>query len=188
MNFNEHFRISGRHAFLSPSQYHWVNYDTDRLRTRFRTSQASIEGSELHAYAAEAIELREWQVDDESTLGMYINTCIREQMKPEVVLYWSDNCFGTADAIDLKGNLLQVFDLKTGVSRTSERQLEVYCAIACMEYGWDPFTLEYDLRIFQHNEVRHYSADPDFISYIIEKILAFDPILNQLREEEEGLL
>lgn len=187
MQFNEHSRIKGRHAFLSPSQYSWTNYDTDKLRTRYRTVRAAAEGSEWHAYAAEAIELREWQADEVSTVGLYINECIRFNMQPEVVLYWTDNCFGTADAIGLKDRLLQIFDLKTGVSRTSPKQLEVYAAIFCMEYGVDPYDLEYDLRIFQHGEARCYTADPEYIDYIINQIIVFDEEINRIREEEEEL-
>lgn len=183
MEFNDHSRFEGRHAFLSPSQYHWINYDPDRLRTRFVTAQAAMVGSELHAYAAEAISLREWQVDEDSTVGFYVNECIRHGMSPEVVLYYSDNCFGTADAIDLQGNVLKIFDLKTGNSRTSEHQLEVYSAIFCLEYGFDPYTLAFDLRIFQNGEARCYVADPNYIVQIIEQILLFDAEIDRMREE-----
>lgn len=183
MQFNEHARLNGRHAFLSPSQYHWINYDADRLRTRYKTSQAAMEGTDQHYYAAEAISLREWQADETTTLGLYVNECIRHAMHPEVVLYYSDNCFGTADAIDLVGSTLKIFDLKTGVSRTSEKQLEVYAAIACIEYGWDPYSLEYDLRIFQFGEARCYTTEPETIQAIIEKIIAFDIEIDHIREE-----
>lgn len=186
MRFNEHSRQAGQHAFLSPSAYHWVNYSTEKLRERYRTARAAAIGSSLHAYAAEAIELREWQMNDEETLGMFINDCIREGMTPEQVLYYSDNAFGTADAIRFALNKLQVWDLKTGASKTSEHQLEVYVALFCLEYGIDPYDIdEIELRIYQGDEVRMYDVDPKYIWYIMGKIVEFDVQLTELRLEEQ---
>lgn len=186
MRFNDHSQLEGRHSFLSPSSYHWVNYDFDRLTTRFHTSRAALLGLEQHAYAAEAIALREYQMDETSTLGMYINDCIGFKMRSELLLYYSDNCFGTADAFAHRYNILRISDLKTGVSRTSEKQLEVYAAIYCLEYDIDPFDIRrIELRIYQNNECRLYRADPAVILGIMIKIVDFDQHLNLLRMEEE---
>ena len=185
MHFRRHSNLPSDHAFLSPSYYHWVNYDEEKLSVRWRTARAALEGVEDHKYAAEAIELREFQMDESHTLGMYINDCIRDRMTPELVLYYSDNCFGTADAISFRNRLLRIRDLKTGITRTSVSQLEVYTALFCLDYGEDPYEIETELRIYQNDEVREYTADPAHIAYIIGKIIAFDERLNELRLEEE---
>src|SRR3954466_14281974 len=125
MRFREHSHLSGQHAFLSPSTYHWINYDEEKLKFRYKTMRAALEGMEHHRYAAIAIEEREIQDDETTTVGMYINQCIQYGMSPEVVLYYSPNAFGTVDAIAYKYRRLRISDLKTGVSRTSEHQLEI---------------------------------------------------------------
>lgn len=186
MRFKRHSNLAGEHALLSPSSYHWINYSDEKLVYRFKAARAALEGIEDHKYAAEAIELRETQLASNTTLGMYINDCIRRRMAPEQVLYYSDNCFGTPDAIAYRRNILQISDLKTGISRTSEHQLEIYAALFCLEYHIDPFDIKaIILRIYQNDEIREYEADPNHIADIMDKIIAFDIKLNELRMEEE---
>lgn len=31
MQWNDHSRLTGQHAFLGASKYHWLNYDAQRL-------------------------------------------------------------------------------------------------------------------------------------------------------------
>lgn len=105
-------------------------------------------------------------------------------MSPEVVLFFSPNAYGTADAIAYRHRRLRISDLKSGVSRTSEHQLEVYAALFCLEYEMDPFSMrDIELRIYQDGRVRPYIGDPIFIRSIMDKIVEFDKILNELREE-----
>ena len=94
MRFKKHFHLEGQHEFLSPSVYHWINYDEERLEFRYKLSRAAIEGMEQHRYAAIAIEEREIQDDETTTVGMYINQCIQYHMHPEVVLYFSLTLLG----------------------------------------------------------------------------------------------
>jgi len=124
------------------------------------------------------------QDDETTTLGMYINQCIQYRMSPEVVLFYSPNAFGTVDAIAYRHRRLRISDLKTGATRTSEHQLEVYAALFCLEYEIDPFSMrDIELRIYQDSGVRSYIGDPYFIKGIMDKITKFDKLLNQLREE-----
>ena len=117
---------------------------------------------------------------------MYINQCIQYKMTPEVFLYYSPNCFGTADAIAYRYKVLRISDLKSGETRTSEYQLEVYAAIFCLEYEIDPFDMRgIELRIYQHGVCRVYDADPGRIKWIMDKIVHFDRKINELREEDE---
>jgi hypothetical protein len=185
MHFKEHSNLAGAHAFLSPSSYHWINYTTEKLTHRWHTAQASILGVEHHRFADEAIA-RGWYQDDDTTLSMYINDCIRFRMTPEVLLYYSDNCFGTADAIAYRYGKLRISDYKSGMTKASIHQLEVYAAIFCLEYEVHPWDIQsIQLRIYQFGECHLYDGDPDFILQIMEKIIAFDSQLNILRQEEK---
>lgn len=183
MNFKRHSNLAGEHAFLSPSYYHWINYSPDRLVERWYTYQATLLGTLQHAYAAEQIAAGIIQ-DGDSLLDRYINDCIMFKMTAEVVLFYSENCFGTADAIVFRRNILRISDLKTGVSRTSVHQLEVYAALFCLEYEVDPYEISMELRIYQGDEVRLYDGDPSDIVAIQKKIIIFDHRLNQLKREE----
>lgn len=143
-----------------------------------------MEGVEQHRYAAICIEEGIVQDDETTTVGLYINQCIQYKMSAEVVLFYSPNAFGTVDAISYRYGVLRISDLKTGVSRTSEHQLEVYAALFCLEYEIDPFSMrDIQLRIYQDGCVREYIGDPYIIKGIMDKIVMFDGILNQLREE-----
>ena len=53
----------------------------------------------------------------------YVNDAIKYDMTPEVPLYFSEFCFGTADAISFKDSLLRIHDLKTGKSQPHMEQL-----------------------------------------------------------------
>ena len=57
MNFNKHYSLVGKHAFLGASKYHWVNYDTDKLAESFLRQQATLKGTILHDFAAQCITL-----------------------------------------------------------------------------------------------------------------------------------
>jgi hypothetical protein len=143
-----------------------------------------LEGIEHHRYAAICIEEGIVQDDETTTVGLYINQCIQYKMAAEVVLFYSPNAFGTVDAIAFRYRLLRISDLKTGVTRVSEHQLEVYAALFCLEYEIDPFSLRgIELRLYKDGRVFLYDADPYFIRDIMDKIIRFDEILNRLREE-----
>lgn len=105
-------------------------------------------------------------------------------MSSEIVLFYSPNAFGTVDAIAYAYRRLRISDLKTGVTRTSEHQLEVYAALFCLEYEIDPFSLRsIELRIYQDGRARRYDGNPHVIKGIMDKIVHFDSVLNRLREE-----
>lgn len=189
MKFNDHSRLKGLHAFLSPSSYHWVNYSDEKLDARYLTSMAAARGTALHEFAQKAIELGVKMPSNGQTLSLYVNDAIGFKMVSEQPLVYSENCFGTADAIKFskpknrKRPLLRIHDLKTGTTPTSEMQLYIYAAIFCLEYGYKPFDIDYELRIYQNDEVRIYVPDPDEIAHIMDKIITFDNRIQQLREE-----
>lgn len=184
MRWNRHLRLQGEHAFLSPSNYHWINYTPNRLIERWTAAQASAYGNMQHEYCIREIEARRHS-DLIGTIGMYINDGIKYKMECEQVLYYSDNCFGTADTIAFRYKTLRIHDLKTGVVPGSVHQLEVYAALFCLEYEVDPFEIKIELRIYQADEVAVYDADPEDINFIMEKIQEFDKLIHFRRMEEE---
>ncbi len=183
MNFNEHSDLTGKHAFLSPSNYHWINYSEDKLTDRYIANRAAQKGIELHEFAHNAIRLGINLPDDGSTLSAYVNDAIGFKMATEQPLYFSDNCYGHADAICYRNGILRVHDLKTGVIEASHHQLEVYAALFCLEYIVTPFEIEIELRIYQSAEVRIFIPFPETISMIMEKIITFDQAIEELKEK-----
>lgn len=182
MDFNEHLRLEGKHSFLSPSQYHWVNYSPEKLEERYYNSEATKRGTELHAYAAAAIRLNRKQPRGKNgdTVAMFINDAIGYSMTPEQPLYYSEYCFGTADAISFWKNKLRIHDLKTGAVPASMMQLYIYAALFCLEYGFKPENIDIELRIYQSNEcVKEVPSDSD-ISDVMNKIIDFSAILSRL--------
>jgi hypothetical protein len=154
------------------------------LAERWTAAQAATYGIAQHAYAQGEIQAGRLS-SHVGTLGMYINDAIRYRMNCEQVLFYSENCFGTADAISFRYRTLRIFDLKTGVVPGSVHQLEIYAALFCLEYDIDPFKINIELRIYQADEVIVYDADPEDIAFIMEKIQEFDQQIEQLKIEEE---
>lgn len=183
MNFNSHFELVGRHAFLSASKYHWTNYDEEKLDSSFLTAQAAQRGTEIHAWAAEAIRLGFNLPRNKQTVNAYVNDALGYKMTPEQVLYYSDNCFGTADAISFKREKLRIHDLKTGVSKSNVRQLEIYAAMFCLEYRMRPAEIEMEFRIYQNDDVQIFEGDPDDITHIMDKIVRYDKRITKIRME-----
>lgn len=185
MKFNDNSKLAGQHAFLSASKNSWVNYPEDKLDRVFLSSMAANRGTRLHALASTLIDLRVRLPEEPTTLNLYVNDGIGFRMKSEITFFYSINSFGTADSASFRNNKLRIHDLKTGLFHTSERQLEVYAALFCLEYNFRPFDIEIELRIYQNDEVRIYEADPVTISLIMDKIVVFDKRISQLREEAE---
>lgn len=183
MDFKKHSDLSGKHAFLSPSNYHWVNYDEEKLIRTYSKWQATEKGTRLHALAHDLISLGVRLPENNHTLNLYVNDAIGFKMIPEQVLYFSDNCFGTADAISFRRKTLRIHDLKTGESRASIHQLEVYAAIFCLEYGYKPHRIKIELRIYQSNNVIVANPSADDIQAIMDKIVMFDKKIENLRSE-----
>lgn len=186
MLFNTHSQLAGRHAFLSASKYHWTNYDEDKLDHTYLKHLAIQRGTELHAFAYSAIRLGVKLPRNQKTLNMYVNDAIGFRMTPEQPLYYSDNCFGTADTIAFRRGVLRIHDLKTGVTAVSARQLEVYAALFCLEYRMKPFEIQTELRIYQNDEIQIYEADADVIMHIIDKIITFDKRIEAIKMEAQS--
>lgn len=186
MNFKNHSDLEGKHAFLGASKYHWVNYTEEKLAESYLRFLAVQRGTVLHEFAAQCISLGQKLPRSKKTLNSYVNDAIGYKMKSEQVLYYSDNCFGTADAISFRDNVLRIHDLKTGtVVKAHIEQLMIYAALFCLEYKVKPSDIDIELRIYQNDEVLVHNPGPDEIVPIMEKIVSYDKIINKIQSEEE---
>lgn len=187
MNFNSHYHLAGRHAFLSASKYHWIRYDEQKLADSFHTALLAQKGTELHEFAANAIK-HGIKLRGTQTIAQYVNDAIGFRMTPEQILFYSDNCFGTADAISFKRDLLRIHDLKNGVSKASLDQLKIYAAMFCLEYQIPPGSIGIELRIYQNDaiEMVNHDIEPDLVpevAHIMSRIQTYDKIIDNMKME-----
>lgn len=185
MNFIKHSDLEGQHAFLGASKYHWINYDEQKVADAYSKFLAVQKGTVLHDFAAQCIKLGQKLPRSQKTLNMYVNDAIGFKMTPEQVLFYSENCFGTADAISFRDNVLRIHDYKSGVIPAHMEQLMIYAALFCLEYKYKPSEIEIELRIYQSDEIVVHNPEPEEIFTIIDKIIAFDKIITKIKSEEE---
>lgn len=185
MNFNTHSDLEGAHAILSPSSYHWLRYgDKERFAQLVKSKEAVRKGIEDHAFACLCIKRKQRLPKSKLTLNMYVNDAIGFRMEPEQVLYYSDNCFGTADAIVFseRKKQLRIHDLKTGATPASMDQLVLYAALFCLEYKYNPRNINTELRIYQNNEVLIHVPEKDEISSAVDQIILGNKWVNEILE------
>lgn len=144
---------------------------------------------------------------------MYVNDAIGYKMTPEMPLFYSYNCYGTADTIAYKKNVLRIHDYKSGEVEAHMKQLYIYAALFCLQYSAyrdslrkkgktdkeiaNELELSEDelhfqpemmndivLRIYQFNEVKEEHADPAAVRELMDIIVHDDRILNNLKAEE----
>lgn len=184
MNFNNHSNLEGLHAFLGASKYHWINYSEDKVADSYNKYLATLKGTQLHEFAAQCIKLGQKLPKSKKTLNNYVNDAIGYKMTPEQILFYSENCFGTADAICFRDNLLRIHDLKTGLIPAHMEQLEIYTALFCLEYKFKPSEIDIELRIYQHDEILVHNPTAEDIVPIMDKIITSDKVINKLKERE----
>lgn len=206
MNWNRHTNLEGSHAFLSASKYNWLRKDKDELIDSYISSFAPTIGTMLHAYAADSIRFREklrksdqkavkfdlmrrgipeYAIDMNTmfpTLMNYVNDAIGFQMDPEVLLYFSDLCFGTADAIQFSDGVLRIHDLKTGQTPAKMDQLKIYAGLFYLEYSFKPEKYRTELRIYQMDEIIVHEPEIDEIREVMRLIEEQDRVLQKLKE------
>jgi hypothetical protein len=112
---------------------------------------------------------------------MYVNDAIGFKMTTEQPLIYSENCFGTTDAIAFKNNFLRIHDLKTGSIPSSIHQLEIYSALFCLEYSVKPTSIDIELRLYQSDEVIVHKPSAEDIIYIMDKIIVFDKKIEKMK-------
>ena len=90
-----------------------------------------------------------------------------------IQLFYSENCFGTTDAIVFRNRMLRIHDLKTGVIPAHMEQLEIYAALFCLEYKIKPADIDIELRIYQSNQILYENPTAEIIVPIMDKIITF---------------
>ena len=183
MNFVRHLNLEGLHAPFSPSQPSWLRYDDDKAIEVYLNKRASEMGTRLHKWAKDTIDLGLKQPRTKKTIYAYVNDAIGYRMETEVVLFYSERFFGTADAISFRNNLLRIHDLKTGKHPANMEQLEVYAALFCLEYKIKPSDIKIELRIYQNDEVIVHIPESENIVLIMQKIVSLDKLLERIDEE-----
>ena len=183
MNFINHSNLEGLHTVFSPSQCSWLRYDDEKAIEVYSNKKAAELGTRLHEWAKTTIDLKLKQPRSKKTIYMYVNDAIGFKMDTEVVLYYSDRFFGTADAICFRDNILRIHDLKTGKTAVHIEQLEIYAALFCLEYKVKPSDIGIELRIYQNNEVLYHNPEPEEIKDIMDKIVYLDKILEKYEKE-----
>ena len=206
MNWNKHLSLEGSHAFLSASKYTWLNKNPEELIESYKNSWATTIGTIIHSYAADSIRFRErlrkqdaksikfdlmrkgvpeYAIDIQNvfpTVMTYVNDAIGYQMDPEILLYYSDMCFGTTDSIQVDGKKLRIHDLKTGVTAAKMDQLMVYAGLFYLEYGVKPEKMETELRIYQMDEIIIHEPEIGEIREVMNRIVECDRVLQRLKE------
>ena len=180
MKFNNHVDLEGLHAPFGASKSSWLRYDDDKAIETYQNMKAAEWGTRLHAWAAETIKLGIKQPRSNKTICAYVNDAISYRMSTEVVLFYSERFFGTADAISFRNNVLRIHDLKTGVTPVKMEQLEIYAALFCLEYKVKPGEIEMELRVYQNDEVMVHNPTAEDILPIMDKIVHLNKLLEDI--------
>lgn len=207
MNFIKHLDLKGRHSMLAPSQPYWLEYTDDKLYQKYLSSYSQDIGTALHELAetliSNGVKLKKTDktvvlvhllkygipkaaIDMDrlyNNFVTYVNDAIGFRLTPEQPLYYSDNCFGTADAISFRNNFLRIHDYKSGTTPAKMEQLMVYAALFCLEYKIKPGEIETELRIYQNDEIIYHNATADDIAPIMDTIVHHDKIITAMNEE-----
>ena len=212
MIWNEHSELRGRHAIFAPSNPSFLNYSLeedgdDIIFQRFAAQYSAQIGTIVHDFAQERIlynqKLHKTNKSDLlirllkagippivinmdyifNNLIPYVNDSISFRMDPEVILKYSENCFGTTDTICFRDKELRINDLKTGRSLVHMDQLLTYAALFFLEYKASPETISTILRIYQASEVLEDRPEPDRIRSAMNQIIALDKKVEKWKAE-----
>ena len=204
MEWNKHPELRGKHAFLSPSKHTWLRKTDEELSDSYYSSFATDIGTIAHAFASDCIEQRRELYDYDirnldfelrrnnipisaydagfifPTLMNYVNDAIQFNMDPEIPLFYSDKCFGTADAIQFRRKKLRIHDLKTGTTPAKIDQLMIYAGLFFLEYGFKPESTHSELRIYQANDILICEPTPDEVREVMDQIVHGDAVVQRL--------
>lgn len=182
MIFNKHDQLEGLHAPFGASKSSWLRYDDEKALNVYQNLRAAEKGTILHDWAKRTIDLGIKQPRSKKTIYSYVNDAIGFQMSTEVVLFYSEYFFGTADAISFRNNFLRIHDLKTGATPVHMEQLLIYAALFCLEYKVKPGEIQIECRIYQNDDILVANPTAEDIVPIMDKIIH----INKLLEQNEG--
>lgn len=180
MFFNRHTNLEGLHAPFGASKSSWLRYSDEKIIEVYNNLQAAEMGTRLHEWAKQTIDLGIKQSRSKKTIYSYVNDAIGFNMSTEVVLFYSENFFGTADAISFRNNFLRIHDLKTGRRPVHMEQLEIYAALFCLEYKIKPGDIRIELRIYQNDEILVHEPTAEDILPIMDKIVHVNKMLEKI--------
>lgn len=207
MNFIRHKELEGKHAILAPSQPYWLNYDEEQLFQKYVSGYAQSMGTALHELAESLIRngIKLKKTDRTVVLvhllnsGIprpvidldriynnfmtYVNDAIGFKLTPEQPLVYSEYCFGTADAISFRNNLLRIHDYKSGTTVPKMEQLLVYAALFCLEYKFKPGEIEFELRIYHNDNIIYDNPTAEDIAPIMDTIIRHDKYFREINGE-----
>lgn len=186
MKFNNHYKLNGCHAIFPASQSSWLRYDDDKAMEVYTNRKAAELGTKLHAWAKETIDLGIKQPRSKKTIYAYVNDAIGFKMDTEVVLFYSERFFGTADAISFRNNMLRIHDLKTGTGGSIDKHMEqlmIYAAYFCLEYRVKPGEIDIELRVYKNDEVLVHKPTAEDILPIMDRVVQLDKMFMKLEEE-----
>jgi len=210
MIFNKHEKLEGKHAFLGASTYHWLRWDDETLEKRYYGQYAQMMGTVIHELAETLImnKIKLAKSDKKliditlATAGVprgaysaedilmnllpFVNDAIGFRMEAEVILYYSQSCFGTTDTIvfDEFNKILRIHDFKNGKTPSKMDQLLIYAALFCLEYKKKPFDFDTELRIYQNGEIMIFNPDPMEIEGVMSLIISKNKSIMKYFERE----
>lgn len=182
MRFEPHSDLRDTHALMSASKPHWLRYDDEKVADMVVKFMTAARGTRLHNLAKQLIDEGIRLPDTTQTLNMYVNDCISYRMQTEKVVFYTPNAYGTADAIEFRDRVLYIFDLKNGITKASSEQLEIYAAYFCLEYDVKPHKIEFDLRIYQHDQVYPIETNHERIREIMDRVIYVNAIIEDAKE------
>lgn len=215
MIWNEHSELRGKHATFAPSNPSFLNYALDGENSdevifqRFASQYAAQIGTIVHDFAEERIlynqKLHKTNKSDllikllksgippivinmdyiYSNLIPYVNDSISFRMDPEIPLKYSDDCFGTVDAICYRDKELIIHDLKTGKTLVHMDQLLSYAALFFLEYKASPETTTTILRIYQSSDILEDRPEPERIRAAMNQMIALDKKVKKWKAEDK---
>ena len=184
MIWKDYSGLKNTHSFLSPSKHYWLNYSPEKLISTYENYKKVALGTQYHALAAELITLAVRLPNTRASFNSFVNDAIGFKMKAEIVLFFSDNCYGTADAISFSNGILRIHDLKTGRSPGSMNQLLIYSGLFCLDYGVAVQEVrEIHLRLYQNEEIIELSPTIDDIFDIVTKIQEAEKIIESVNTD-----
>jgi hypothetical protein len=184
MNWKSYSHLENTHSFLSPSRHHWLNYTSEKLVSTYENYRKIALGTQYHALAAELITLAVRLPNTMASFNSFVNDAIGFKMKSEVLLFYSDNCYGTADAISFSDGVLRIHDLKTGRSPASINQLLIYAGLFCLDYMIEPKEIkEIQLRLYQNEEIIELSPTIKDIFDVVARIEESDKIIESVNTD-----
>ena len=181
MNWKSYSHLENTHAFLSPSKHYWLNYTPEKLVSTYENYKKIALGTQYHALASELITLAVRLPNTSASFNSFVNDAIGFKMKSEVLLFCSDNCYGTADAISFFDGVLRIHDLKTGRSPGSMNQLLIYAGLFCLDYIIEPREVkEIYLRLYQNEEITELSPTIKDIFDVVVRIEEAEKIIESV--------